>query len=308
MPSLATLDLPRSFSPPRAAGVSAEIRWKYPHILTHRSDQFGAVRAELFAGESNETHELEIRASAHSLIMRCQGTATRWEVDWPDEGRCKKLPELRRGSILFTPACSAVRSRKREHGRFSSLALQIPPSALERLDDGTGTRPSLPPQAGTGEAELCRVIEAMYEEMNDPGPAGPLYKETLGVQLLVQLVRHAANLVLAPPKGGLAGWQLRRAIELLEADLSRPPSLQELADQVSLSPSHFCTAFRQSTGLPPHKYLLRRRVLHAKTLMADSKVSLTQIGINSGFASSSQFATTFRRIEGMTPSAYRRGL
>ena len=54
--------------------------------------------------------------------------------------------------------------------------------------------------------------------------------------------------------------------------------------------------------------LLRSRVARAKQLMADQSLSLTQVAFNSGFASSSQFATTFRRIEGMTPTAYRRGL
>src|SRR5262249_26290988 len=162
------------------------------------------------------------------------------------------------GSILFTPACSVTRVRKRDHGRFCSVGVDIPPSALERLDDnGAVARLSFRPQAGPGEAELCRVLGAMYEEINAPGPARPLYRETLGLQLLVLLVRHARSLVLAPPKGGLAGWQLRRAVELMEADLARGPSLHRLADEVGLSASHFCTAFRQSTGLPPHKYLLR---------------------------------------------------
>jgi AraC-like DNA-binding protein len=306
---LASLHSEPSFDLPPPGGDGAEIVWKRAHILAHRSEQFGEVGAQLFAGESNGLHELELSASSHSLIMRCEGVASRWEIEWPDEGLHAKLPELRRDAILFTPACSAVRSRKRERGRFCSLALQIPPSALERLgDDDALARLNLAPQAGPGHAELCRVLGAMYEEINAPGPAGPLYKETLGLQLLVQLVRHAADLVLAPTKGGLAGWQLRRAIELMEANLSRAPSLHDLAAEVGLSSSHFCTAFRQSTGLPPHKYLLRSRVAQAKQLMGDRKLSLTQVALNSGFASSSQFATTFRRIEGVTPTAYRRGL
>jgi len=299
----------QSFDLPPPVCGDGEIIWKHPRILAHRSERFGEVRAQLFAGEANGMHELDLSAASHSLIMRFEGVASRWEIEWPHEGRHAKLPELRRGSILFTPASSAVRSRKRDHGQFSSLAIDIPPAALERLDDdGALARPNLMPQAGPGDAELCRVMEAMYEEMNAPGPAGPLYQETLGVQLMVQLVRHAGSLVLAPTKGGLAGWQLRRAIEVMEADLARAPSLHRLADEVGLSASHFCTAFRQSTGLPPHKFLLRRRVDQAKQLMTNRRLTLTEIALHSGFASSSQFATTFRRVAGMTPTAYRRGL
>jgi AraC family transcriptional regulator len=308
MPSLAPLELARSLAPPPSAGAGAEITGKHLSLLDRRREEFGELCGELFWCEANEVNEVEVSAYAHSLLMRCGGVASRCEIDWPDAGS-KKLREFRPGSILFTPACGTARVRKRDHGRFFSLALQIPPSALERLDDGgAAARVSLRPQAGTGDAEVCRIVGAMYAEINAPGPAGPLYKETLGLQLLVQLVRHAASLVLAPPKGGLAGWQLRRAIELLESDLSRAPSLRRLADEVGLSPSHFCTAFRQSTGLPPHKYLLRSRVAQAKQLMVDQRLNLTEVALHSGFASSSQFATTFRRIEGMTPTAYRRGL
>jgi AraC-like DNA-binding protein len=306
------LDVPslhseRSFAP-SSIWPGAEITGKHLRLLDRRREQFGEARAELFLCEANEVNEVEVSAYAHSLLMRCAGVASRCEIEWPGEGR-KKLPEYRRGSLLFTPACGVTRVRKRDHGRFCSLAVQVPPSALERLDEnGALARLSLRPQAGTGDAELCRVIGAMYEEMNAPGPAGALYKETLGVQLLVQLVRHAANLVLGSPKGGLAGWQLRRVIDLLEADLARSPSLHQLAHDVGLSPSHFCTAFRQSTGLPPHQYLLRSRVAQAKRLMSDHMLSLTEVALHSGFAGSSQFATTFRRLEGQTPTAYRRSL
>lgn len=307
---LASLPSEPSIDQPEPACAGGDVMWRHTHILAHRREQFGEVSAQLFACESNDVHELEISASSHTLIMRCQGVASRWEVEWPDEGRRQKLPELRGGSIVFTSACSAVRSRKRDHGRFCSLVLQIPPSALERLDDDGGNLAdlTLAPQAGPGHAELCRVVGAMCAEMDVVGPASRLYRDTLGLQLLVQLVRHASDLVLAPAKGGLAGWQVRRAIELIERDLARAPSLRQLADEMGLSPSHFCTAFRQSTGLPPHKYLLRSRVARAKRLMIDRTRSLTEVALNSGFASSSQFAITFRRSEGMTPTAYRRGL
>ena len=67
-------------------------------------------------------------------------------------------------------------------------------------------------------------------------------------------------------------------------------------------------AGKEITGLPPHRYLLNRRIARAKALMAESKCSLTEIALESGFSSSSQFATAFRRIESRTPSDFRRSL
>jgi AraC family transcriptional regulator len=77
-------------------------------------------------------------------------------------------------------------------------------------------------------------------------------------------MRCASNLTVVPTRGGLPGWRLRRAIELLEADLMRTPSIRELATHVGLSPSHFCTAFKESTGYSPHRYLFNHRIAQAK--------------------------------------------
>jgi AraC family transcriptional regulator len=124
--------------------------------------------------------------------------------------------------------------------------------------------------------------------------------------LLIQLLRSTCHLTIPPVKGGLAAWRLRQVIDMLEANLTNAPSIQQLAAAVELSPAHFCTAFKQSTGCSPHRYLVGRKIARATELMADRRLSLTEIALNSGFSSSSQFAIAFRRTNGATPSAYRR--
>jgi AraC family transcriptional regulator len=144
---------------------------------------------------------------------------------------------------------------------------------------------ALPPQAGQCNAELCRVVLAMKDEMDNPGPVGNLYRTTLAVQLLIRLVRSTCHLTLPPAKGGLPAWRLRRVLEMLEADLTAAPSVSQLASVAGLSPAHFCTAFKQSTGYSPHRYLLNRRIAHAKELMADRRLSLTEVALTCGFGS-----------------------
>ncbi|HLN09263.1 MAG TPA: AraC family transcriptional regulator [Xanthobacteraceae bacterium] len=278
--------------------------------MARRYDRFGELSAELFQCESNQQNELEVSAETHILLMRHSGVASRCEIVWSDHGCSKRLSEVRENSILFAPARSRVRVTKKDSGCYGTIVLQIPPCALESLNDEhrDASRVTLAPQAGTGQPELCQVMSAMRDEIERPGPAGQLYKEALALQLLIRLLRSADQLAIAPAKGGLAAWQLRRTIDMLEGDLTSTPSLARLAAQVGLSPTHFCTAFRRSTGLPPHRYLLNRRIEHAKRLMADPERSLTEVALDSGFGSSSQFATAFRRADGRTPSAYRRGL
>jgi AraC family transcriptional regulator len=94
----------------------------------------------------------------------------------------------------------------------------------------------------------------------------------------------------------------------IEEHLAEDLSLATLADLVRLSPYHFVRAFKQSFGLPPHRYMSRLRMEHAKTLLANPDISVTQVGVNLGFSETSSFTTTFRKHIGLTPTAYRRGL
>ena len=118
----------------------------------------------------------------------------------------------------------------------------------------------------------------------------------------------AADVPTPYRKGGLASWRLKRALELLEGDLGAPPTLAELARHLGLRPTSFCRAFKQSTGLSPHQYLLSHRINCAKQMMRDQERSLTAIALDCGFSSSSQFSVAFRRMVGTSPREFRRSL
>jgi AraC family transcriptional regulator len=81
-----------------------------------------------------------------------------------------------------------------------------------------------------------------------------------------------------------------------------------LAGLAGLSPFHFSRAFKESFGLPPHRYLNVRRIERAKALLAQPELSVTQIGVELGFAESSSFSTAFHKRTGITPTGYRRSL
>jgi len=107
-------------------------------------------------------------------------------------------------------------------------------------------------------------------------------------------------------RGGLAPWQVRRACEKLESDLSGKFTLEQIAAEFDLSVSHFSRAFRVSTGLPPHQWLLRQRVKAAKQLMTVRDLSLSEIAISAGFANQSHFTRVFSAVVGASPAAWRR--
>jgi len=107
-------------------------------------------------------------------------------------------------------------------------------------------------------------------------------------------------------RGGLAAWQQRRAKELLNASLSGSVALGDLASACNLSVRHFTRAFRQSTGMPPHRWLLQRRIERAQGLLRSSKWPLSDIALDCGFANQSHFGREFLRTVGVSPGAWRR--
>ncbi len=80
----------------------------------------------------------------------------------------------------------------------------------------------------------------------------------------------------------------------------------EAAQQCGLSVSHFARAFKETTGLPPHRWLIRRRVEVAEALLRNSRMSLTEVALTCGFADQSHFTRVFSRVVGISPGAWRR--
>jgi AraC-like DNA-binding protein len=111
---------------------------------------------------------------------------------------------------------------------------------------------------------------------------------------------------IGAPAGGLAPWQLRRVKALLAATRENSISVRRLAEECGLSPRHFTRAFRRSTGLPPHRWLLKRRVEMAKQLLRDPARSLVEVALACGFASQSHFTRTFTARVGRSPGSWRR--
>jgi AraC family transcriptional regulator len=109
-------------------------------------------------------------------------------------------------------------------------------------------------------------------------------------------------------KGGLAPHQRRQLVEFIENRLSEAISLGQLAGLCALSEYHFARMFRTSFGLPPHQYVLARRLSRARELLRGTALPLGEIALACGFASASHFANRFRQVLGGTPGEYRQAL
>ncbi|TDJ75456.1 AraC family transcriptional regulator [Pseudomonas putida] len=146
-----------------------------------------------------------------------------------------------------------------------------------------------------------QLIGLAWEEPAERLLASSLAHEIVDHAVLSQVgLRQGLRL-----KGGLAPSLRRQLVDYIEAHLDQPITLGELALRCNLSEYHFARMFRASFGLPPHQYLLARRLHRACRLLRLGDLPLGQVALACGFASASHFSNRFRQAVGATPGEYR---
>jgi AraC-like DNA-binding protein len=105
---------------------------------------------------------------------------------------------------------------------------------------------------------------------------------------------------------GLAPWQARKVLRHIGEHLDRPITIRELSETVGLSANYFSRRFKGSFGVSPRHYLIRRRLERAKLLMRQSRASLSQIALDTGFSDQAHMSRLFHAVVGETPNRWRR--
>ena len=195
---------------------------------------------------------------------------------------------------------------------FHSLFFYLPRSALADIAKQTGAprigELAYQPGIGHDDAVVRHLGASLVEALHRQDEANQLFIDHAMLALTAHVaqtyggLRRSAELA----RGGLAPWQAKRACERLESDLGGRLSLQQVAAEFDLSVSHFSRAFRISTGLPPHQWLLHQRVKAAKQLMTVRDLPLSEIAMSAGFANQSHFTRVFSAVVGVSPGAWRR--
>ena len=109
-----------------------------------------------------------------------------------------------------------------------------------------------------------------------------------------------------PAAGGLSAQTIATLTAYVDRRIDRPLSVADLARTAGLSEKHFARCFALSTGLPPRRWLIRRRIETAQRMMSLGDLSLCEIALACGFADQSHFTTSFTRIIGSSPGRWRR--
>jgi AraC family transcriptional regulator len=278
------------------------------NVAKRRATSWDGMTAEIIQTTSRERIDFRFRAPLHLLVVAEQGVRTAGETLVEGLPR-STLRDLRR-KLTFVPAGHEYHEWQEPRVLSRATYFYFDPVKLP-VDPQLGRAETLlAPRLFFEDAALWETARKLRTLIENPRADNQPYLDALGMVLAHELVRLNVGAPRAEPqiRGGLAAWQQRNLAEYIEENLAEPIPLAALAQLVNLSPHHFCRAFKQSFGMPPHRYHTSRRIERAKALLAKPAYSVTDIGMTVGFSETSSFSAAFRKATGLTPTAYHRGL
>jgi AraC-like DNA-binding protein len=188
-------------------------------------------------------------------------------------------------------------------GTGSFLGTYLPPDFIEQVFE----RPFHAMKFANGEHRspiIENLLNAIRADVIQGSPGGPLFIQSVVVSLLHHLHQSSEQLPLLA-KGGLSRRQLDILRNLVDADLADNLGLERLSREVGVSSGYLSRAFKRSTGLSPHQYVLRARAGRARQLIKTTGRSLDEIAEQVGFADGSHMTTVFLKLTGKPPSHFR---
>jgi AraC family transcriptional regulator len=280
-----------------------------PHFVRRRTVAWNGMAAEIVQATRPEKIEFRFHAPLHLLAVHEQGIR-RDGVTFVDGLPRSTLRDVRR-KLTFVPAGHVYHDEWQDARVLTSvLYLYFDPAKMPVHHEADVAPATLAARLFFEDAILADTALKLKRLIEHTGADSSRYLEALGTVLAHELIRLNAvpPRSAVPMRGGLAAWQQRVITTYIEEHLAEQISLTTSAGLVSLSPYHFCRAFSQSFGMPPHRYHTSRRISRAKTFLAETASSVTEIGLAVGFHETSSFTTAFRKATGQTPTAYRRTL
>lgn len=235
----------------------------------------------------------------------CIHTAGPTPAYWYEKGR-KHNAFLKPGGAHLASAGSPTPAGGCER-TFELFVIELSPGIFTRvLQEDAPPTVELRDQTSVRDAQIFSLGVALQMEVSAGCPSGRLYAELLGASLTVYLARHYCTWParVREVRGGMSARRLRRTIDYIEANLSAELRLDEMAENVQMSPYTFGRLFTQTTGLSPHQYVLRARIKEAKRLLREGKSTIAEISLQLGFSDQSHFTRVFHKITGSTPRQF----
>jgi AraC family transcriptional regulator len=197
------------------------------------------------------------------------------------------------------------------YSALEAVRVYVPRLTLQdfaREEYGSGEVRLKPPQQVLRDTILYNLGACLKALLEHPEENNSLLVDHIALSLQSHLYQtySATPASSRGARGGLAPWQESRAKEVMGTNLDKEINMAQLAHECGLSTSRFARAFRQSTGYPPHRWLLQRRIERAQDLLLTSNKDLAEIARVCGFYDQSHLTRTFGQTVGTSPGLWRR--
>ena len=270
-------------------------------------DALSGIRVESLNAQPRGHHDVDIKLDQHILYYWHAGNVTNtWA--WID-GRAQSSSFCTAGSFSLLPKERHLQAEIERQGQRRYLAFILSADDIRRdlNEEGIDGDPELLVQMNWRDPMLSHAAEQVSRAVTIVDPLTRLQTDIFRRLVLVRMADKwsARQQPRTVNRGGLSPGALARACERMLDDMNRSVGLADLAATAGVSEGHFLRGFKQSTGMTPHRWLVARRIDRARTLLADRKLTLTDVALAVGYGSQSAFGYVFRRETGHTPSAYR---
>ena len=287
----------------------------------HPSSRLAHLTGPSFPVNSSDSYSLDGLLLEHHRIPQGERVETvtdrhvlwLWTTSYSGEyaGQGGRFVRCSKGSGAITATPIGVVPTLHTYTRSEVLLCALDPdfvrSILPELDRQPTTEPII--RANFRDSAIRRLMTLLSEEVQAGGLSGKLYSDSLAHALAIRylllgerpLSERADSAVSALPPNAL-----KRVLERIEQSFQSEISLASLAEEAGYSRGHFLKMFRASMGTTPHRYLLKRRTDHARSLLKRREISIIDVAASCGFSSQAHLTQVFRKHVGVTPGDYRR--
>ncbi len=274
--------------------------------LDHRWDGLAAEHVVMLRPKP---HDFTLHSSQHylALLNACRKDGETCADELP-----RSTLRDGRGKLIFIPAgCRLLGWAQPGAMPVAFTAAYLDPAICSQLEVAER---QLYPMLHFEHPFLTQMMLQLDRVLAQPEMYSRMYAESIAVVLASEILTSQAvypsqrrpTEQRPPVRGGLASWQRKAVCDYIEENLNKDISLAELAAIAHLSPYHFCRAFKEAVGEPPHRYQMSRRIEQAKVLLAEPTLPINDVAAAVGYGSPSRFSALFRQTTGHSPRDYRR--
>jgi AraC family transcriptional regulator len=258
-----------------------------------RSERVSHVRTKEMPAENAFAIHVQLRPSSMDL--------------WIDGKHRPAKTNTGGGTFLFDLRSDTVCET---HSSFDNVRFYISQASLDELafDQGMPATKGLILSAwGAQDKVLFGLANALLDQVERADERSALFIDHVALAFHAHVIETYGNVAVPvrSSSGKLSSWQFRRVLDFMVTHLNDDPTIAEVAQECGLSSGYFARAFRRTTGVTPHQWLVRKRVERARALLLQSALGLADIAVLCGFVDQSHFTRVFAKFEGDSPGRWR---